>query len=62
MLKELEERQTKALAMGGLEKLAMRKMAGMLNARERVEFLLDMGSFVETGLFAVSARPEVRHK
>lgn len=62
MLKELEERQAKALAMGGVEKLAKRKKAGMLNARERVEILLDTGSFVETGLFAVSARPEVRHK
>ena len=62
MLIELEERQAKALVMGGVEKLTKRKKAGRLNARERVEILLDSGSFVETGLFAVSARPEVRHK
>ena len=58
MLIELEERQAKALVMGGVEKLTKRKKAGRLNARERVEILLDSGSFVETGLFAVSARSE----
>jgi methylmalonyl-CoA decarboxylase subunit alpha len=62
ILKELLERQAQALAMGGPAKLAKRKSKGMFNARERIELLLDKSSFVETGLLAVSARPEMRHK
>jgi len=62
ILKELEERRAKALAMGGPEKLAKRKAEGVLNARERVDCLLDPGTFMESGLFATSVRPEVRHK
>ena len=37
------------------EKLARRKAAGVLNARERVEKLLDAGTFIESGLFGASA-------
>lgn len=47
-------RKAKALAMGGPEKLARRKATGVLNARERVEKLLDAGSFIESGLFGAS--------
>lgn len=46
-----------ALNMGGAEKLARRRVQGVLNARERVECLVDPDSFVEVGRFAVSARP-----
>ena len=53
-LAELEERRRKALAMGGPEKLARRRAAGVLNARQRVDRLVDEGSFVETGLFGTS--------
>ena len=60
MLQELEERRARAMAMGGPEKLARRKSQGVLNARERVEHLLDGGSFFESGMFATSARPEMR--
>ena len=42
--------------MGGAEKLARRKAAGVLNARERVDELLDPGTFIESGLFGASAR------
>jgi acetyl-CoA carboxylase carboxyltransferase component len=62
LLRDLEERRTQALAMGGAEKLAKRKESGLLNARERLAVLLDRDSFMETGLYAVSARPEMRHK
>jgi len=62
ILQELEERRAKALAMGGEDKLAKRKQAGKLNARERLDCLLDQSSFVESGQFALSARPEMRHK
>jgi methylmalonyl-CoA decarboxylase subunit alpha len=58
LLNELERREQKALAMGGAEKLAQRKAQGILNARERVERLLDAGSFIESGMLAVSSRAE----
>ncbi len=61
-LNELERRRAKALAMGGPEKLAKRKQAGVLNARERIDYLADPGSFAELGLLATSNRPEVREK
>ncbi len=62
LMNEFAERRLKALAMGGPEKLEKRREAGILNARERVDYLLDGGSFIESGLFATSARPEMRHK
>ena len=62
MLKELERRRAKALAMGGSEKLAKRRETGMLNARERLDYILDEGSFSESGLFTVSSRPEMRER
>lgn len=46
-----------ALQMGGEQKLAARRAQGVLNARERVERLVDPDSFVEAGRFAVSGRP-----
>lgn len=61
-LLELNKRREKALAMGGEEKLAKRKAEGHLNARERLDALLDKDTFVESGLFATSHRPEVAHK
>ena len=58
LLNELEQRRLKALAMGGAEKLAKRRAAGVLNARERIDYLFDAGTFVESGLFATSAYPQ----
>ena len=58
LLKELRARERKAVAMGGPEKLAQRKAQGILNARERIERLFDPGSFIESGMLAVSSRPE----
>jgi acetyl-CoA carboxylase carboxyltransferase component len=61
-LAEFEARRAKALAMGGERKLAERKAQGVLNARERIDALADPGTFLESGLFAVSKRPEMREK
>jgi acetyl-CoA carboxylase carboxyltransferase component len=58
LIKELDARKQRALAMGGPEKLAERKAQGLLNARERIARLFDAGSFSESGLHAVSNRPE----
>ena len=62
MIEELKEREAEALAMGGAEKLAKRKAQGVLNARERIDYLVDEGSFIESGRYARSSRPEVKHK
>jgi len=48
----LEQREAQARAAGGEERLAAQRRAGKLTARERVEQLLDPGSFVELGMFA----------
>lgn len=61
-LAELERRRARARAMGGAGKLEARKNAGVLNARERLDHLLDEGSFLEAGLHAYSIRPETRDK
>lgn len=58
-----DARRSKALGMGGTEKLAKRRAAGVLNARERVDALVDSGTFIESGLFGVSGtRPEDKEK
>ena len=51
---EFERRVAEALAMGGPERLERRRNAGLLNARERIDYLVDSGSWVESGLFATS--------
>jgi len=61
-LKELDSRTVEALAMGGEAKLAKRREKGILNARERLDFLLDTESFCESGMLARAIRPEVKHK
>ena len=58
-----ETMKARALAMGGPEKLARRRAAGVLNARERVDGLVDPGTFIESGLFGSSgSRPEDRDR
>jgi acetyl-CoA carboxylase carboxyltransferase component len=53
-MKDYERRRAHALAMGGEKKLAKRKAAGQLNARERIAGLVDPDSFIESGLFGTS--------
>ncbi|MDP6979456.1 MAG: carboxyl transferase domain-containing protein [Myxococcota bacterium] len=48
-LEHLGKRVEVARAMGGPEKLEKRRANGLLNARERIEQLLDPGSFREVG-------------
>ncbi len=54
LLAELDRRRALASRMGGPEKLEKRKGRGQLNAQERLECLVDPGSFVETGLLGAS--------
>ena len=48
-LANLENRLTEARAMGGAEKLERQAARGEMNARQRIEALLDPGSFQELG-------------
>jgi acetyl-CoA carboxylase carboxyltransferase component len=51
-LADLEERRAAGRAMGGEERLAKHRAAGKLDARTRVDTLLDPGSFQELGTLA----------
>src|SRR5438874_313409 len=57
-LEELRRREELARRMGGEERVARQHASGRLTVRERVERLLDAGSFHETGAIAGSARYE----
>ena len=49
---ELRKRTSKAMLGGGKDRLEKQRQSGKLTARERVDALVDPGSFEETGLFA----------
>lgn len=53
---ELQERESKALQGGGEARVARQHKAGKLTARERIELLLDPGSFQELDRLVVSKR------
>ncbi len=54
----LDEKRRKALEGGGEERIKKQHEKGKLTARERLEKLLDEGSFVEIGMFAESRATE----
>lgn len=51
-LAELQEQRAKILAMGGEKGLERQRKRGKLTARERLDKLLDKGTFCELGMFA----------
>jgi acetyl-CoA carboxylase carboxyltransferase component len=53
-LAELEQRREKAREMGGKERVEAQKKRGKLTARERIDALLDEGTFREVGMFVKS--------
>ncbi|MBI4064146.1 MAG: acyl-CoA carboxylase subunit beta [Elusimicrobia bacterium] len=55
---ELKKRAEKALAGGGPEKNRMQKERGKLLARERIDYLLDPGTFQELGLLVKTGAVE----
>lgn len=59
---EYRVRREQALAMGGEAKLQARRERGLLNARERIDRLVDAGSFIESGLFATSVVAQDRQR
>ena len=61
-LKELEKRRAKALQMGGTAKIKKQHDKGRLTARERINQLLDPGSFFEVGMLNHSDVPGMEEK
>lgn len=59
---QLKDRNIHAEAMGGTAKLQARSSAGLLNARERLEYFFDAESFQEIGKLTRSIHPEQREK
>lgn len=59
---DLAARREKALAMGGPAKVAKVHSAGKLTIRERIDRLVEPGSFREVGLLAHSDLPDARDK
>ena len=50
-LRELQKRRKQALLAGGKERIQKQHKKGRLTARERIDHLLDPGTFVETDMF-----------
>ena len=53
-LTELKQRQEKITQMGGKDRVTAQKEKGKLTARERIDKLLDSGTFREIGMYATS--------
>ena len=51
LIAEMEERRKRVLLGGGEKRIEKQHQQGKLTARERIEYLLDEGSFVELGTF-----------
>ncbi|MBU8906944.1 acyl-CoA carboxylase subunit beta [Desertibacillus haloalkaliphilus] len=62
LIEELESRRRRAELMGGKEKIDQLHQKGFYTARERIEKLLDPGSFVEIGKLAHSDFPGAEEK
>jgi len=54
LLTDLEARRQKIKEMGGKARIEAQKQKGKLSARERIDILLDKGTFHEIGMFAKS--------
>ena len=61
-ISELEARRQRALQMGSEKGRAKLAAAGKLDARARLDQLLDPGSFVEIGILARSQHPELAER
>jgi propionyl-CoA carboxylase beta chain len=59
LLAELEAKNHIAFAAGGAQRVEKQHRAGKLTARERIDALVDPGSFIETDRFATHHSPEL---
>ncbi|HHO76015.1 MAG TPA: carboxyl transferase [Deltaproteobacteria bacterium] len=62
LLVELASKRTRALDLGGPDKVQKHHEKGRLTARERIGRLLDADSFLEFGMLACSDRPGMEEK
>ena len=62
LMNKFRSKRESALAMGGPDKVAAHHAAGKMTARERVDYLLDDGTFQEMGLFSTSDQPEMAER
>ena len=61
-IRELNARREKALQMGGADQVAAQHARGRLTARERIDKLIEPGSWREYGMLNLSERPEMRDR
>jgi len=62
IIEELETRREKTQIQGGLERIKRQHDRGWLTARERIDKLLDAGTFMEFGAFCTSDMPGMEEK
>src|SRR5689334_16807582 len=62
LIMDLERRKEKAKLMGGKEKIERQHSLGRYTARERIEKLVDPGSFLELGMLNHSDQPGAEEK
>jgi acetyl-CoA carboxylase carboxyltransferase component len=62
LVEDVRARKETALAMGGEQRVARQRELGKLPVRERIELLLDKGSFVEYGLLADHMDPSLAER
>jgi acetyl-CoA carboxylase carboxyltransferase component len=62
LIKDLEKRREKAKKMGGPAKINIQHDRGHLTARERVDNLVDPGTFLEFGMLNISDWPGMEEK
>ncbi|MFH1240865.1 MAG: carboxyl transferase domain-containing protein [Pseudomonadota bacterium] len=62
VIEELDRRKRRAMEMGGPDKIGRQHDRGHLTARERVEKLLDPGTFFEMGMLVHSDMPGMEEK
>jgi propionyl-CoA carboxylase beta chain len=58
---QLQQMRARSQAGGGAERIAKQHKAGKLTARERLDLLLDPGSFRELDAFVVQRSRDFRH-
>lgn len=61
-LRQLKELRERAFKGGGEERIKEQHSKGKLTARERIDYLLDEGSFMEIGMFVTHRNPDIKDK
>ena len=61
-IRDLETRREKAKKLGGQDKIDLQHSFGRYTARERIEKLVDPGTFLEFGRFTCSEVPGLEEK